>query len=204
MSNIQLPLQVESRRMVMHNLDVLYPYIISGTNAYAIQKMNQQIMNLVKRLIIEQGYYQNPQTTQVYGSFEIKNNQRGVFSLNIINYTYIYQHAHGMTITKSLTFDIQTGKVYELKDLFKPGSDYTKVLSEIVQKQIKEREIPVIEEFKGIKPDQDYYIADKALVVYYQLYELAPYAYGFPMFVISVYEVDDIVKEDGPFGVMIG
>ena len=204
MSDIQLPVQVEPRRMVMHNLDVLYPFITSGTNAHAIQQMNQQIMNLVKRLIIEQGYYQNPQKTQVYGYFEMKNNQRGVLSLNIINYTYVYHAAHGMTITKSLTFDIQTGRIYELKDLFKPGSDYTKVLSEIVQKQIKEREIPVIEEFKGIKPDQDYYIADKALVVYYQLYELAPYAYGFPMFVISVYEVDDIVKEDGPFGVMIG
>jgi hypothetical protein len=109
-----------------------------------------------------------------------------------------------MTVIKSLTFDTTTGKTYKLAELFKPGSDYIEVLSDIIRLQIKERDIVLLEDFKGIAPDQDYYIADKSLVVYFQLYELTAYAYGIPFFPISVYELQDIIREDGPLGRMIG
>lgn len=78
-----------------------------------------------------------------------------------------------------------------------------KKLSDIVLKQIKEREIDLLGEFKPVKPNQDYYIADKSLVIYYQLYEITPYVFGFPQFPISVYEIQDIINEDGPLGVML-
>ena len=61
----------------------------------------------------------------------------------------------------------------------------------------------MINEFTTIRPEQDYYIADKALVIYFQLYELTPYAYGFPYFPISVYEIQDIIDENGPLGRML-
>jgi hypothetical protein len=152
-------------------------------------------------MLSDQGYYSNPRT-QVTASYEVKTNERGVLSLSLNNYAFA-GGAHGMTIIKSLTFDVSTGRIYSLADLFKPGSDYQRVLSAIIEKQIKEREIPVINEFTGIKPDQDYYIADKVLVVYFQLYDLTPYAYGFPEFPITVYQVEDIVDENGPLGRMI-
>ncbi|WP_231505605.1 RsiV family protein [Bacillus sp. EB01] len=57
----------------------------------------------------------------------------------------------------------------------------------MVAAQIKERSIMTLEPFTGIKPNQDYYIADKAIVLFFQLYDLAPYAYGFPYFPISIY-----------------
>lgn len=203
MSYIQLPVQIVTKRIVMPNLEIFYPFIAAGSNSDAIRMMNQQIYNLVHGLVVEQGYYQSPQKTEANGYFEIKTNERGVLSLSIINYTYHYHYAHGLTIIKSLTFDIMTGKSYQLYELFKPGSDYIKILSEIVQRQIEERNIDLIEEFKGVKPNQDYYIADKALVIYYQLYELTPYVFGFPQFPISVYEIEDIVREDGPLSVML-
>ncbi|WP_368073024.1 RsiV family protein [Virgibacillus salinus] len=53
-----------------------------------------------------------------------------------------------------------------------------------------------------MQPDQDFYIADKALVIYFQLYEITPYVFGFPMFPISVYAIKDIINEDGPLGRM--
>jgi hypothetical protein len=37
----------------------------------------------------------------------------------------------------------------------------------------------------------------------YQLYELTPYVFGFPQFPISVYEIQDIIREDAPLGVML-
>jgi hypothetical protein len=58
--------------------------------------------------------------------------------------------------------------------------------------------------FKGISPEQDYYIADKALVLFFQLYELTAYAYGFPYFPISIYDLQTIIDEQGPLGKMFG
>lgn len=203
MKEFAWPLQIVPRRMVLPNLEIFYPQITFGTNQSALQSMNKQTSDLVQKLIQEQGYYQDPFRAQVNGFFEIKNNQRGVLSLTIGNYTYHYHAAHGNTIIKSLTFDIDTGKNYQLHELFKPNSNYLKRLDEIIKKQIKERDIPIINGFVGVKPDQDYYIADKALVIYYQLYVMTPYVFGFPMFPISVYEIQDIIKEDSPLGVML-
>ncbi|MGE5474963.1 MAG: DUF3298 domain-containing protein [Ignavibacteriales bacterium] len=202
MSFVKLPVQIEVRKIIMPNLDITYPFIINENNPAATQKINSTILNKVKELIKEQGYYKNPKETQVDGQFEIKTNERGVLSLSISNYTYVYHAAHGLTIIKSFNFDIESGKNYELGELFKPGSDYTKILSDIIEKQIKERQIDLIEDYTGLKPEQDYYIADAALVIYYQLYDLTPYAYGFPIFPISVYDIQDIINENGLLGVM--
>jgi hypothetical protein len=151
-------------------------------------------------LLKQQGYFENPMT-EVVGQYETKTNQRGVLSLSISNYAFA-GGAHGLTIIKSLTFDMQTGRLYQLADLFKPGSDYVRRLSGIVALQIKERQIDLLGEFTGIRPDQDFYIADKCLVIYFQLYEITPYVFGFPMFPISVYQIEDIIDEQGPLGKM--
>lgn len=201
MANMQLPVLVNTQRVKEPRLDLYYP-VVHGLKSIAVQRrINYAIQNMVKKMLSDQGYYSNPRT-QVTASYEVKTNERGVLSLSLNNYAFA-GGAHGMTIIKSLTFDVCTGRIYSLADLFKPGSDYQKVLSAIIEKQIKEREIPVINEFTGIKPDQDYYIADKVLVVYFQLYDLTPYAYGFPEFPVTMYQVEDIVDENGPLGRMI-
>ncbi|MDA8234437.1 MAG: DUF3298 domain-containing protein [Clostridia bacterium] len=201
MPQVDLPVRINTARTVLPNLSVYYPLVEGLPNMVAQQTINYRIQALVNQLIRDQGYYQNPQT-EVTGTYEIKTNERGILSLNIINYAFA-GGAHGLTITKSLTFDVQTGRVYELKDLFKPGSDYVKRLNQIIEKQIAERKIPLLNPFTGIKADQDFYIADKALVIYFQLYELTAYVYGFTYFPISVYEIEDIIDENGPLGKMI-
>jgi len=190
------------------DLIIDYPFA-TGFKTLNIQNIiNSRIIKTVNELIyeqtgklLEQGY-KSPQMT-VQGWYEIKTNEKGVLSLSIGNYTIAYPAAHGLTIIKSLTFDISTGKEYRLEELFKPGSDYVGTLSKIIERQIKEREIPILGEFKGIRPNQDYYIADKALVIYFQLYEITPYAFGFPMFPISVYEIQDIIREGSPLAAML-
>lgn len=203
MNLMQLPVQIVPQRLVKPNLSIVYPGVTEGANPMALHTMNRQIYDLVQSLISQQGYYQNPRTVSVTGYFEIKTNERGVLSLSIINYAYPKQAAHGLTIIKSLNFDIRTGKNYSLEELFIPGSDYLTRLNTIVERQIQERNVPLLDEFPGVSPQQDYYIADKALVIYYQLYELTPYVYGFPQFPISVYELEDVIKEDSLLGPML-
>lgn len=202
MSSNQInPAIVTSQRLFGPRLDVVYPVVCGLSDYWVQEKINRDILRQVYSLLDKQGYYENPMT-EVTGTYELKNNQRGILSLSIINYAFS-GGAHGMTYIKSQTFDIASGRKYKLSSLFICGSDYIGRLSEIIKRQIEERDIPLINEFTTIKPEQDYYIADKALVIYFQLYELTPYAYGFPYFPISVYEIQDIIDENGPLGRML-
>jgi hypothetical protein len=97
---------------------------------------------------------------------------------------------------------LQKRTLCSLRDLFKPGSNYVERLSAIVAAQIKARNIETLFGFTSIKPNQDFYIADKTLVIYFQLYDITLYVFGFPMFPISVYEIQDIINEEGPLARM--
>ena len=181
---------------------VLYPQVMGMQNQELETSINRTISDQTQQLINQQIGNMPTSVEQMLGLYEMKNNQRQVLSLSLSNYTYHYHAAHGMTYIKSLTFDLQKGKLCELKDLFKPGSDYVQTLSILIHKQIKQRDIQLLNGFTVIRPNQDFYIADKVLVVYFQLYEITPYVFGFPMFPISVYEIQDLIDENGPLGRM--
>lgn len=184
------------------NKIVYYPQAVKMKDQALENLINQTIVSQTQELINLQVGNMPTTVVEMIGLYELKNNQRDVLSLSQSNYTYHYHAAHGMTFIKSLTFDLKEKQLCELKDLFKPGSDYVKVLSDLIKIQIEQRDIPILGEFKEIKPDQDFYIADKSLVIYFQLYEITPYVYGFPMFPISVYDLESIIDENGPLGRM--
>lgn len=184
------------------NQRVYYPQAVGMQNQQLERYINQAIVHQTQQLIQEQVGNMPSSVQEMLGTYELKNNQRQVLSLSLSNYTYHHQAAHGLTIIKSLTFDLEKGKLASLKDLFKPGSGYVGRLSSLIDEQIKQRDIPLLGEFTGIRPDQDFYIADKALIIYFQLYEITPYVYGFPMFPISVYDIQDMIDENGPLGRM--
>jgi len=198
-----LPVSIKTMVMKQNGTTIYYPQVIGLQNMHVQQSINQTIYQLVQYLMQQQYKQQGVSSfEEMIGTFEIKTNERNILSLSLSNYAYAFQHANGLTIMKSLTFDVQTGKNYQLKDLFKPGSDYVKTLSAIVQKQIKERDLPLLNGFSGISPNQDFYIADKTLVLYFQPIEITPHYIGLPMFPISVFEIQDIIDENGPLGIM--
>lgn len=203
MDPTKFPVSIQTIPYVKPNMQIFYPRVVGMQNRPAQQKMNRAIVRQVQQLISEQSKVQIPGNTEMNGYYEIKTNERGVLSLTQANYAYTPPMAHGMTFLKSLTFDVQTGKSYSLNQLFKPNSNYIQKISDIIRVQIKERNLPLLDEFKSIRPDQDYYIADKSLVIYFQLYEITPYYVGFPMFPISVYALQDIIVEDSPLGRML-
>lgn len=210
MSIIQNPVVVTTSKLMdpNRNINIFYSVVTGKVQPHILYKINRDILDMVYRLkheqihkLLDQGYV-NPKVT-MDGWYEIRTNERGILSLTFGNYTMAYPAAHGLTIIKSLTFDINTGQIYSLKDLFKPESNYVKILSDIVARQIKERNIDTLGDFEGISPDQYYYVADKCLVLYFQLYDITPYAFGFPFFPVSVYEIQDIIYDDGPLGRML-
>ncbi|QMV42944.1 DUF3298 and DUF4163 domain-containing protein [Cohnella cholangitidis] len=201
MNGQTLMLPIRIRRTTAKNVKINVPYVDGGTTSAAQEAMNKAIAAAAQELMKAQGFPSND-IQEMDGTFEIKTNQRGVLSLSLLNYAFT-GGAHGNTLQKSLTFDADTGRSYKLGQLFKPGSNYEARLNAIIQAQIKARQLPLLVDYPGIAPDQDFYIADKSLVIYFPLYAIVPYAWGFPYFPISVYEIQDIIDEAGPLGFMM-
>jgi len=190
----KLPVYIKTMRFYTGMVDFYYPFVDGLENYCAQQRINEEIVRTVNQLIVKSRHLDLP--TYISGYYEIKTNERNVLSLALTSFAD-FRGAHPMTYVDSLNFDVETGKNYKLYELFKPGSDYMERLSKMIEEQIQKRQIILLDVFKGIKPDQDYYIADKSLVIYFQLYEITPYYYGFPYFVIPIYDVEDIIAEDG-------
>lgn len=193
-TEIKFPVHTGTSHFVRPTVDFYYPYVYGLKDLMVQQKINYQIYSLMMALIPQ--LIQPDLITYVTGSYEIKTNERDVLSLTLTGMGD-FHGAHPVTTVKSITMDVKTGKSYELYELFKPDSDYIKKLSDMIAVQIKEREIPLLEEFKGIRPDQDYYIADKGLVIYFQQVEIAPYYVGLPYFLIPIYDLSDMIAENG-------
>ncbi len=189
----KLPVSIKTSRYVRPTIDFLFPVVEGLKNMDVQQKINSSIYN--KMLEVVSLLKQPDLITYVSGIYELKNNQRDVLSISLIGLGD-FHGAHPVTVVKSLNFDVKTGSLYELKDLFKPGSGYIKKINEIIQEQIKEREIPVFDSYKGIRPNQDYYIADTSIVVYFQQAEIGPYAAGFPYFPIPIYKLQNMISEN--------
>lgn len=199
-------LPVNFQTMVIHQdgMTIYYPKIIGLQDATTEQKMNQLIFKRVERLAKRQYEEQDAQSfEEMIGTYEIKTNERNILSLTFTNYAFAPHFAHGLTLMDSLTFDIETGKNYALEDLFKKDSDAQAVLSKMIKKQVEERDIPLLNDFPVVSKDQYYYIADKALVIYYQAYEITPGYVRIPMFPISVYAIEELIKEEGLLGRML-
>lgn len=195
---------IQTRVFKQQGTTIYYPEVIGLKNPQVQHNINQLIIQHAQHLINQQYQQQNTaQFAEMLGTYELKTNERGILSLTQRNYAIAPKHANGLTLMNSLTVNVETGKSYQLNDLFKPGSDYVTVLSNIVKKQIKERDIPLLGEFNKISPDQPFYIADKSLVLYFQPLEITPHYVGSPMFPISVYELESIVDEAGPLGMMM-
>lgn len=187
---------IKPRYITKERLKVQYPEVEGLTNKSIEQYINSVLLSIVNYLIKQSDYYENPKT-EITATYHVRTNAQGILSISIEFY-WFSGGAHGMTILESVTFDINTGKIYRLKDLFKESANYVKRLSDIVKRQIREKDIPVIVDFTQIDPNQDYYIENRTLVLYFQLYELTPYAYGFPKFIIPTREIADILKETSP------
>lgn len=123
-----------------------------------------------------------------YTDYEVKYNRNGLLSITIDYYSYT-GGAHGMTERVPYNIDMNTGQILSLEDIFTPGYDYVSIINAKVKaKMAAEPECYFSEDivsFETINTNQNYYLDEQnGLVIYFSLYEIAPYAAGFPEFPI--------------------
>lgn len=122
-----------------------------------------------------------------FTTYRVKYNKNDILSIPV-RYSRYTGGANGVETQTGYTYDLKNGKLLTLSELFEKGFDYKKVISDEVFHQIKansEMYFPeTIKNFKGIDPNQPYYLEDGNLVVFYGPFEIAPHAYGIPEFKI--------------------
>ncbi|KGX83522.1 WG repeat-containing protein, partial [Pontibacillus marinus] len=134
------------------------------------------------------------------GDFEIEFFKKYLVVVEMNGSQYYFGAAHPMPTKIYSNIDLVSGTFYELKDLFKEGAPYVKVISDIVEQQIVEQEINVFpDSYKGIQPDQPFYVNEESLFIYFPPYEITPYVAGFPTFEIPFSEIMDIIDTKGEF-----
>ncbi|MTI65681.1 MAG: DUF3298 and DUF4163 domain-containing protein [Firmicutes bacterium] len=193
---------IVTKKIEKPNIEVRYPQITNLENKLVEQQLNKKLKSRAISLMEDQ---ERDQYNLVYmdASYNVKLNEKKLLSIYFNNYGYSKGAAHGGMLTNSITLDIKSGKEYEIKDLFKPNANFKKRLSDIIKKQIKEKDIYLLGEFESINDNQDYYLTNDKLVIYFQVYEYTPYAYGIPKFDIDYNLISDIIDMKGPIGRLI-
>ncbi|MDU4962209.1 MAG: DUF3298 and DUF4163 domain-containing protein [Sporomusaceae bacterium] len=161
-------------------LDMEYP-VVSGIDAAAARAINVTLAG--HREQFRAAIAADPYVREAVSRFEVQRNSDGILSLTVTDYQFS-GGAHGMSVMKGYSFDLASGYLYRFDDLIPPwGRDQ---VTQAVAQQINDKKIPLLHSFTGLAAEPDFYLQpDRKLVVFYQLYELAPYAWGFVRFPVS-------------------
>lgn len=133
----------------------------------------------------------------VTGGYKVNLEQAGLLSVTLEFSGYYQPMAHPMHYRASVTIDLEQGGTYGLTDLF-GDPEHLAVLSEIVREKIEAADIPLLVESVAISPDQDFYLTADALVIYFQLYEIAPYAWGFVGVELPYPSIAHLIHDESP------
>lgn len=131
---------------------------------------------------------------ELSSTYSVTENNKQLLCLDVEYYEYL-GGAHGMTYRMSYTIDKQSEKIVDLKEMFKDDYDYKGKINEEIKKQIEKepkKYFDSSDKFQGIDDNQNFYIKDGNLIIYFDLYDIAPYVAGFPEFVMP----DEIVQDN--------
>ncbi|NLO21464.1 MAG: DUF4163 domain-containing protein [Syntrophomonadaceae bacterium] len=95
--------------------------------------------------------------------------------------------AHGLTERKAYNFNINTGEEISLSEFFLEDYDYKDMINKTIQEVIDQNPdqyFPAEYGFQGISEDQGFYLENNSLVIFFQQYEVAPYAAGIRGFAV--------------------
>lgn len=132
-------------------------------------------------------------------SYEIKKNTPNVISILVKYYKYS-GGAHGYYEYIPYNINLRNGKNLTLKEIFKTEADYKTIINKEIENQIKElgkkeKGLDKVYNFYGIKENQKFYLDDGEIIIYFDLYDIAPYAAGIPEFSIVVDNIKNQIKE---------
>lgn len=134
----------------------------------------------------------------IQSSYSILMQRDAFLELMLDSYDYPQGAAHGMPAQTALMMNLSTGRIYHVGDLFEPGTNYLARLSAGVRAQDKQHVLDSFGKFTGVTSHDGYYLTDTGVTVFFDPYEWAPYAYGFPTFTVPFTYLSGILDQQSP------
>ena len=109
-----------------------------------------------------------------------------ILSISVFYYCYI-GGAHGCTVQEAYNLNLVNGERITLPEILKEKKDYVEIINREIKRQIKLNPDAYFEKgaaFQSISPEQPFYLIEDGIVIYFGLYEIAPYSSGIRYFKI--------------------
>ena len=129
----------------------------------------------------------------VVSVYEITYNSDCVLSLYFDRYEYT-GGAHGITIRTSDSWNIACSSLIKISDLFLIPEDVNTFITDMIVEQIdhelmaEAEGFPYFENYEALVKEhfnpKNFYLNNRGVIMYFQQYEIAPYARGIPEFLL--------------------
>jgi len=182
-------------------VDMVFPLVQGLKDKQVEEKINQiiqeEIINFKNQLQTESEEYLKSAKSEeweirkyIATTYYIVHYQKDdLLSLSVFYYSYTLG-AHGYTLQRTYNFNLVNGEVILLGDIFKENKDYIDIINQEIKRQINLNPQEYFSEwsvFQSISQEQPFYFIEDGIVVYFGLYEIAPYASGIRYFKIPYF-----------------
>ena len=179
-------------------VDMVFPLVQGIKDKQVEEKINQTIqkdvLNFKEMWQVEsekylQGAKEEGWEIRKYEAFSyyiVHYQKDDLLSLSVFYYHYTLG-AHGHTLQRAYNFNLVNGEEILLSDILKEKKDYVDIVNREIKRQIELNPQKYFTEwsaFQSISEEQPFYLIEGGIVVYFGLYEIAPYASGIRYFKI--------------------
>ncbi len=181
-------------------LDISFLAVAGLPSETAQEKINLEIDRALKLFLFEQNYYTDP-LVSITGNYRITLNEKSILSIYFQHTAYAKYAAYPLNKAIALVFDLSGGDRWYFGDLFKQGSDYITKTSDIVLKQSIDNGYNLYD-FKHVDYDQQYYLTEKDLVIFYPEQRYTAHALGIIEFLIPYDTIPEYINPNGPIALL--
>lgn len=197
------PVDILQKKEQSEAVTVYTPILTGLSDAEVESSLNQLLANDIQHgldsflLTWSKRQWANGQLTvkpKFVADYAEKFNRSGILSITIQQYKRFDKSTE--KIMSAYTVNTDTGKVYNLFQLFRPAVDYNSRLEEIIKKEsaLFHSKYPV----KHLTDLQTFYLTEEGLVIYYKPYELSPKQTEIVRFVIPYDLIRDMLSPELP------
>jgi len=201
----------EVNKKLRHTIKARYPQAVGANRDARLAKLNQALRSLAST---EVAGFKRDFTPPEEPMGEMQSYYESEYAISLVTdevvsiafgvSTYGEGAAHPNHHTLVFNYDLRTGQTLSLADLFKPNSNYLKIISGYAIKELKKKLSPEPDEDwieRGAGASEENYkawnIARDGLVVTFDPYQVASYAEGEHVVVVPYSVLKDLIVPSG-------
>lgn len=165
-------------------INIIYPKIIGLKDKKVESKVNSALKNKALSFIDTSN-----SNTAYSADYTVKYNKYNILSIVFSQDIYHQGAAHNYYQYNSITLNLTTGDTYKLKDIYVNDNNYKRIIEENIDEQSRERvaqgKLYLFSDESIEVNDEQFYINDQYVVVYYNPYEIASFSEGIIEFNIN-------------------